>query len=363
MNRKALGDIATFLSGGTPSRKSDAFWGGSIPWISGADINDRGNIVAQNFTTAAGVAGSAVNVVPAGTLLLVTRTSIGKSAVAPFELAFSQDITALFPNPDIVDSKYLRAFLDFYSPTLKAASRGATIQGVNRKDVEEIMVPLPEVDEQRRIAAILDEADELRTKRRQALAMLDELEFAFFEHSFGNAVDRNPDFEHLFLTEFCRPKQWPVISTKELTEFGYTVYGANGPIGFYDSFTHANPTIAITCRGATCGTINVTPRQTYINGNAMALDNLNTEVVTLEFLAAALRSRGLADVISGSAQPQITREGLSKVAISVPPLNEQLRFSEKITQLKSLRERFMVQVGVLDELFASLQDRAFKGEL
>lgn len=359
MKSARLGDISKFLSGGTPSRQHKEYWGGLIPWISGADISEQGTIAPRNFITDSGVRGSAVNVVPAGTLLLVTRTSIGKSVVTPFELAFSQDITAILPKHDVVNIDYLRFFLAFYSPKLKAASRGATIQGVNRKDVEAIQIPLPELSEQKRIAAILDEVEILRSKLRETLFLLDELETSLFETEFGS----HKEYKKIRLIDVCRPKQWPVISIKELKEVGYTVYGANGPIGFFDSFTHKESTIAITCRGATCGTVNVTPPKAYINGNAMALDNLNSDLVSLEFLAASLKSRGFADVISGSAQPQITREGLSKVTISVPPLSEQIKFGEKSNKVKELRVAAIERGQVIDELVFSLQHQAFKGEL
>ena len=74
------------------------------------------------------------------------------------------------------------------------------------------------------------------------------------------------------LFNFCNPKQWPTIPQTAFVEQGYTVYGANGKIGFYTEFNHEKPTVLITCRGATCGTINVCEPKSYVTGNAMALD-------------------------------------------------------------------------------------------
>ena len=54
------------------------------------------------------------------------------------------------------------------------------------------------------------------------------------------------------LHDVCCPKQWPTISMKQMKPSGYPVYGANGQIGFYDQYNHEEPTILITCRGATC---------------------------------------------------------------------------------------------------------------
>ncbi len=61
----------------------------------------------------------------------------------------------------------------------------------------------------------------------------------------------------IYLTDICTPKQWKTISTSDLHKTGYPVYGANGKIGFYNKYTHEFPTVLITCRGATCGTLNI----------------------------------------------------------------------------------------------------------
>lgn len=135
------------------------------------------------------------------------------------------------------------------------------------------------------------------------------------------------------LTDLANPKQWKTISTKNLLDEGYVVYGANGKIGFYHEFTHENPTLMITCRGATCGNLHISEPYSYINGNAMALDELPVDLVGVNFLRHALEARSLEDTISGSAQPQITRQGLSEVRIPLPSLIEQKIIAEKLDAL------------------------------
>ena len=81
------------------------------------------------------------------------------------------------------------------------------------------------------------------------------------------------------LTDICTPKQWKTISTEELLAEGYPVYGANGIIGYYDEYNDENSVVTITCRGATSGTVNITIPKSYINGNAMCLDNLSPEIL------------------------------------------------------------------------------------
>jgi len=151
------------------------------------------------------------------------------------------------------------------------------------------------------------------------------------------------------LCELCNPKQWKTVSTSELTSTGYPVYGANGVIGYYSNYNHYKETLLITCRGATCGTLNICKPFSYINGNAMALDDLSDEI-DIKYLYYFLLSRGLSDTITGSAQPQIVKQSLKNVRVIYPNLDAQKRIIYvlgKADELLSIRKQ---QIAKLDEL-------------
>lgn len=154
------------------------------------------------------------------------------------------------------------------------------------------------------------------------------------------------------LTEICTPKQWKTISTSKLLDEGYTVYGANGIIGYYNEYTHEEPTLMITCRGATCGTLNISKPFSYINGNAMALDNLD-EDIDIKYLYYYLKNRGLKDTISGSAQPQITRIGLANVKINYPNIETQKKIVGVLDKTQELIDKRKEQIKAMDELVKS----------
>lgn len=154
------------------------------------------------------------------------------------------------------------------------------------------------------------------------------------------------------LIDICTPKQWKTIATKDLLEDGYPVYGANGQIGFYDKYTHEEATLMITCRGATCGSLNISRPYSYINGNAMALDNLD-ENIELKYLYYFLKNRGLLDTISGSAQPQITRNSLAKVIVRYPEKNLQLKIVRILDKAQELIDKRKKQIEELDLLVKS----------
>ena len=151
------------------------------------------------------------------------------------------------------------------------------------------------------------------------------------------------------LTDICTPRQWKTIPTSELLNEGYPVYGANGIIGYYNGYNHESPVVTITCRGATCGTINITAPKSYVTGNAMCLDDLRPDVL-LEYLYYSLLHYNFRNVISGSAQPQITRQGLEKVNIELHSLDEQRTIIDVLSKLERIILARKEELQKLDNL-------------
>ena len=140
-------------------------------------------------------------------------------------------------------------------------------------------------------------------------------------------------WEYKKLGDVCNIYQPKTLSSKELVEDGkYLVYGANGVIGKYNSYNHESSEVLMTCRGATCGTINVSIPHSWINGNAMVVHPQQNNL-SRDFLFYLLKGLDLSDVITGAAQPQITRQSLAPKKIGIPPLSEQQHIVEELDLL------------------------------
>ena len=125
------------------------------------------------------------------------------------------------------------------------------------------------------------------------------------------------------LGELCEIYQPKTITQQDLKEDGaYLVYGANGVIGRFDQFNHEHPEVIVTCRGATCGTVNYSVAKSWITGNAMVFSP-KTETLLKDYLFQVLKYSDLSSTISGSAQPQITRQSIAPYQIPLPPLEVQ----------------------------------------
>ena len=126
------------------------------------------------------------------------------------------------------------------------------------------------------------------------------------------------------LGEVCDLYQPKTISTKEMVSDGlYDVFGANGKIGKYHSYNHEDSEILMTCRGATCGNINISTPKSWINGNAMVVHIKDEKKLDRQFLVYSLINIDKSHIITGAAQPQITRQTLSPLQICFPSLSEQ----------------------------------------
>ena len=157
---KKLGEIGEkFVNGGTPSTQKPEYWQGNIPWITGADVINQKISDIRRFITREAVQNSSTNIVERGNLLLVTRTGVGKLAVAPFDVAISQDITGIYVKKGQALVEYLFHYFNYNSESLKSLNQGTSIAGITRETLLSTNVSLPSFLEQRAIAAILSDMD------------------------------------------------------------------------------------------------------------------------------------------------------------------------------------------------------------
>lgn len=164
----------------------------------------------------------------------------------------------------------------------------------------------------------------------------------------------NHGWEYKQLGDICNIYQSKTISTKELVENGdFNVFGANGVIGKYHSYNHEEAEVLLTCRGASCGTINVSTPKSWINGNAMVI-HPKTNDIKKSYLRVALKSIDYSTIITGAAQPQITRVSLSPVSIAIPSKEEQNHIVSELDKINELIEVKRSQLADLDLLAQSL---------
>jgi type I restriction enzyme S subunit len=150
-------DLYYVVGGGTPSTAVLEYWNGDIPWITSADIYGLKDIRPRKQITQKGIDNSATSLVPTGSLIVVTRVSLGRVALASFPLCFSQDSQALIARGKNVLPEYALYYLSQAAQNFIYLSRGTTISGITKKQLKELPFPLPPLAEQERIVARIEE--------------------------------------------------------------------------------------------------------------------------------------------------------------------------------------------------------------
>ena len=264
-----LGDVVQFQQGGTPSKSRSDYWDGHIPFVTGADLREaqisRSN--ARAFLTDAGLHSGATVVCEPGALLLATRTRVGLVGIVSETMGASQDITLLTPNEG-ADRSFLYRTLINNANLLQQRSRGTTIQGVSREDIDSLSILLPPLPEQRAIAAVLDSIDESIEGAEAVIAATEQLRDSLLHQLLTRGV---PGWH----TEWkdvpglgTIPADWDVVRLGEvatlqrgmdLPEDGrisgpVPVYGSNGVHGFHDSSPINGPGV-ITGRSGSIGLV------------------------------------------------------------------------------------------------------------
>ena len=395
MTTVSLQQICDIQIGKTPSRSVPEYWGGELPWVTISDFA-AGRIVTttKERITKIGAAKSGSKRIPQGTLLLSFKLSLGKRTVSGCELFTNEAIAALHVlDYDVADRDYLYWALGSidYDRLVDRAAKGKTL---NKAKLKILQIPLPPLDEQKRIAGILDAADALRAKRREALAQLDTLLQSTFLDMFGDPITnpkgwevrslgdlavekpnngvfrRNHEYSESFdsglpvvwVVELFRGNHIDVSESRRLqaTQAEIEKYGLlPGDLLFcrsslkLDGIAYNN--VFLGERGEAlfeCHLIRVSPR---------------TDVVNPMFLNLQLRSVPMRALLKSKSKTAtmttIDQKALSSVEVVVPPGGIQSCFAAIVESAEHQKASQRAHLTELDTLFASLQSRAFRGDL
>ena len=375
---KSLGDVCDFQRGLTYSKSDEVDYSENVV-LRATNIDLATNLLVldelKHISDKAFIPDS--KKVKSGSLMICmasgSKGHLGKVAYVDRDYGFAfGGFMGLITTHESLLPRYLFHLMtsEDYKAFIGGLSDGANINNLTFDKLRTFPVPVPPHPEQQRIVALLDEAFEaLATAKVNAQQNLQNARALFESHLESVFSQPGDEWAEATLGEACEMYQPKTISTKELVPDGpYPVFGANGIIGRYDQFNHEEPQLLVTCRGATCGSVNVSLPKSWITGNAMVV-RPKDHSLDLRFLEFFFRGGvDLSIAITGSAQPQITRTNLSPLLIRFPEdINEQIRLARSFQNLAAETQRLVSiyerKLAALEELKTSLLHQAFNGEL
>jgi|GEM_PF-1902730 len=288
------------------------------------------------------------------------------------------------------DTGFLGRLLQGQFGAINAAAhgKGATIPHVDKRHLEELQLPTYPIDEQKRIAAILDQADELRRKRQRAIDRLNQLGQAIFYEMFGDATTNPMGWRTAQLGDIVRSGDkinYGVVQPGEDVEEGVPLVRVGDLLSGYidprkvkqiDASIEASykrsrlvgNEILIGCVGS-IGTVALAHEGLRGANIARAVARVPVEpsIAMRDFIAEQIKSpmvqRYFTSETRTVAQPTLNIGLIVSAPIILPPMPEQKKFAELIAGARGTLKNFIDHGSKEDELFLSLQHRAFRGEL
>ncbi len=361
--RRNLGDMCEVIAGQSPEGKFYNAEGKGMPFYQGKkDFGNKFIDAPTTWTT------QTTKIAKEGDILMSVRAPVGPVNFATEDVCIGRGLAAI-RSRDELNRDFLFYQLWHLQPEI-AGREGAVFASINKAEIEALPLAFAPLPEQRRIVAVLDEAFAgLATAKANAETNLQNARALFESHLQAVFSQKGEGWVEKTLGETCEMYQPKTIGTKDLVPDGqYPVFGANGVIGRYDKFNHEDPQLLVTCRGATCGSVNVSQPKSWITGNAMVVrpKDVSLDLQFLEFIF-----RGGIDIsvaITGAAQPQITRTNLSPLVIRFPKaVAEQVKLAKQFEYLTSETTRlaaiYQQKLAALESLKKSLLHQAFSGAL
>lgn len=382
-------DFADVITGGTPSTAKLEYWeNGNIPWLNSGELNQDIIQSSKNFITELGLQSSSTKLMPQDTILIaLTGTTTGKVGYLTFKACANQSVTGILPSKKHFP-KYLYYFLNSIRKKVISEAYGGAQPHISQGYVKELEIPLPPPPQQQKIANILDAADALIQNDKALIAKYDELTQALFLDMFGDLISNpkgwkvdkigeyiNIKHGYAFKSDFFVDESDYILLTPGnfYEEGGYRnqgnkqkFYKGEIPNGYL--LKSGDILIAMTeqASGLLGSTIFVPNSGNYLHNQRLGLIEFKKDIIPsfiyTVFNQVSIRKRIHMDA-TGTKVRHTSPGKMISIEIGIPDLKLQYQFAEQFALIEEQKVIAKQSLEKSKELFNSLLQKAFKGEL
>ena len=388
-----LSSLVDIKGGGTPSKSQPSYWNGAIPWVSVKDFKSSTIDGASSYVTQEGIDNSAASIIPKGSLIIPTRMALGKIAVNTVDLVINQDLKALIIKDEgSIDRDFLFRCIQSKSEEIIAQGKGATVKGITLDVLKNLQIPLPSIETQKQIAAVLEKADQLRKDCQLMEQELNSLAQSVFIDMFGGSVANPKGWPKRALSELVAEKDdikcgpfGTQLGKSEFTKEGIPLWGIKHVnTGFkrptiefvtpekakdLSSYSIETGDIVMTRKG-NVGNCYIYPEgmpDGVMHSDLLRIrpckEKVNSQFLQKQFMYSRDVEGQLRLISQGAIMAGINVTKLKSLMLLCPPLQVQEKYSDVLNAINTSK-------GILDEkvkdanlLFNALMQKAFEGEL
>ncbi|MVT09521.1 restriction endonuclease subunit S [Chitinophaga tropicalis] len=384
-----IADIGKIVSGSTPKTGIDSYWNGNIPWVTPKEISALDTPYLNNTErkiTEEGYKSCSTYLLPKGSILFSSRAPIGLVAIANIEVCTNQGFKSVILNKGFYPL-YIYYILKYNSDRLQSLGVGTTFLELSKLRFEQFEIPIPDYSDQIKIATVLSKAEALIRRRKESIDLLDEFLKSTFLKMFGDPVRNEKGWKKKTLEELVAkdcpltygivqpgddyPNGVPIVRPMDLTNEDISLKGLkliDPEISEKFKRTILAGNEILLCVRGTTGVISLaTDELVGCNVTRGITPIWFSEDACKLFMFYLLKSTSIQNEISkktyGSALRQINLSDIRKLELINPPNKLQRKFEDIAKRARLLKTQFQSSLADSEKLYASLSQRAFKGEL
>jgi type I restriction enzyme S subunit len=379
-----LGDLCEVVRGSSPRPKGDSrFYGGSVPRLMVADVTRDGKYVTPKIDSLTPEGAAQSRPMKKGDLVIAVSGNPGLPAILEIDACIHDGFVGLRNlNTSKVFVDYLYCYLSLFKEEINNKAVGAIFKNLTTHQIAAIDIPLPPIAEQKRIAAILDRADAIRRKRQQAIVLTEELLRSAFLEMFGDPITNPKGWQMEPLGNLCTIRRGasprpidaflggsvPWIKIGDATESDdiYIRKTAEAviPEGAQKSvYLEPGSLIFANC-GVSLGFARILAIGGCIHDGWLSLSEIHPcldKVYLLKLINSI--TNHFRQIAPSGTQPNLNTGIMKGFCIPVPPIDLQREFSESVVKISLAKQRYSDSLDSSENLFNSLLQRAFRGEL
>lgn len=381
-----LGELYAITSGGTPSRKHPEYYeDGCIPWVKTGDLKKIYVSVTDEKITEDGLKNSSARLYPVGTVLLAMYgATIGATSILKIEAATNQACAAFTPRADVMP-QYLYWFFESQRPRFVKDAVGGAQPNISAGYLRKIEIPILPLEEQQKIAAVLDKVSDLIAKRRQQLEKLDLLVKARFVEMFGSCKTNPKNWSVCNLGEVAQVGSSKRVFVEELKESGIPFYRGT-EVGALAEGKEIKPELFITeehyqklcdatgkpqigdllmpsiCSDGRIWVVNSEEPFYFKDGRVLWIHDINEDFNSI-FLLYTLKDRIMMDydsIASGTTFAELKIFSLKQCKIFVAPIELQNKFADFVEQTEKTKTSIKESLEKLETLKKALMQEYFE---
>lgn len=383
MKFEKLGNIAKIQIGKTPSRAVSKYWGNGSLWVSISDLKEQIISQTKEQITEIAIKECGCKLIPKGTLLMSFKLSLGKLAFAGSDLFTNEAICGILIN----DTKNIAPEYLYYAlKNTKLIGSNVAVKGatLNSASLNALKIPIiGDIKTQLHIANILTQAESLIAQRKESIRLLDEYLKSVFLEMFGDTRETKETDDIRLIGEICnyrgggtpsksKPEYYtgniPWVSPKDMkTLYISTSQDKITQQAIDESSTAlipSNSLLMVIRSGILKSKLPLAINKVDVTINqdmkAFSSEIVNTEYLLYFFFA---EERNILKKVKGTTADNLNFEDVKNLKIKIPPLELQTKFAQIVEKTETLKAQYQQSLQELENLYGSLSQKAFKGEL